>query len=71
MESANPNPSPAVRKAQPKKPIKAQPKRVVFKAGTYICPKCKNRIGVLVNMTAPPVCWSHKNHSVVEMERQK
>lgn len=42
----------------------------IYRAGQYVCPKCKNRIVVLVDMSAPPMCWNHINKSFVEMERK-
>lgn len=58
---------PSARKAAGKP---ATPKEV-WRAGVYECPLCQNRIAVLVDMTAPPVCWNHKSHKIVEMNRRK
>jgi hypothetical protein len=37
----------------------------VFPAGKYKCPKCSNRIGIAVNMSAPPTCGKHSTGPVV------
>lgn len=43
----------------------------IYGAGVYVCPKCNNKIVVLVDMTAPPQCWNHLNKSFVEMKRKE
>lgn len=68
--SVNPVP-PKAKATKPKGKAKVAPvKRQVWRAGIYACPKCRQSVGILVDMTAPPVCWNHKNHSVVEMEKE-
>lgn len=39
-----------------------------FKAGTWVCPRCKNTVDIPVKMTAPPSCSNHKGDGITVME---
>lgn len=45
--------------------------RHTFDAGTWMCPRCKRTIKVLVKVTEPPVCWNHKGVHPTAMEVAK
>lgn len=57
--------------AKPKAGASAEETPAVYTAGVYRCPKCNNKIVVLVDMSAPPICWNHKNQSFCQMEKGK
>lgn len=42
---------------------------IVYKAGMWCCPRCKNLIEICVKMTAKPSCCNHIGKATVEMER--
>lgn len=43
---------------------------VVYKAGVWECPKCRNQVAIMVKMSSPPACWNHIGSHIVVMERK-
>lgn len=57
--------------AKTKKTVAAAKAAVTtYKAGVWVCPKCKNSVGIFVKMSSPPACWKHIGNHIVVMERQ-
>jgi len=65
VAKATPKPKPKKKKAVGAKAP------TVFRAGTWVCPRCNNTVVIEVKMTAPPSCCNHKGGAFVIMERQK
>jgi ribosomal protein L37AE/L43A len=40
----------------------------LYKAGIWICPRCKNTVEIFVKMTAPPSCNNHIGKGITVME---
>ena len=51
--------------------MKNKTDKPTYKAGDYICPKCKFVVTVYISMTAPPACWNHSIGTIIQMEVRK
>ena len=57
---------PSTANANAKKKPQAMPQ---FLAGKWRCPRCKNLVEIMVEMTVNPSCYNHTGKAIVEMER--